>query len=479
MPADMDQMAATDIGALPRLLEAQQRAFVQAGPPDSVARANWLNRLAGVLAAHKDEIAHTISRDFGNRTRELTLLADVLGSINALKFARDHLGEWMQPEPHAGLFPDAEGRVEHVPLGVVGMLSPWNFPVNLVFAPLAGIIAAGNRCIIKPSELTPETSALIARMIRSRFEETEIAVVLGGPDLAAAFTRLPFDHMIYTGSTSVGRHVMRAAADNLVPITLELGGKSPVIISRSAPLDDAAARVMTIKTLNAGQICLAPDYVFVPREKLDGFVQAAETAVSAIFPTLRDNADYTTIINERHYARLQSYLDEAKAAGTRVVQINPAHESFAEMNKNLLLPTLVIAPSPDLAVMREEIFGPILAVLTYDDIGDAIDFVNSRPHPLALYYFGQDAAEERRVITRTRSGGVTVNDVMTHAFSETMPFGGVGESGMGAYHGKPGFVRFSHARAIYRQGKAVEAEYMLRAPFGQEMRDYIDRAIAQ
>ncbi len=459
------------------VLRAQKQAGLAHGPLTANERIDWLNRLIGLLVDNRDEIADTISRDFGNRTRELSLMADVLASVGSLKFARDNLTDWMATQHHQGMFPDTDAVVEYVPLGVVGMLSPWNFPVNLTFAPLAGIVAAGNRCMIKPSELTPATSDLIARLIASKFGHTEIAVILGGPDVAAEFSGLDFDHLLYTGSTSVGRHVMRAAAEHLVPVTLELGGKSPVIVSKTADIADAAARVMTIKTLNAGQICLAPDYVLLPEAALDPFVESAVRSVGVMFPTLLNNPDYTAIINEKHHSRLQAYLKEAQEAGTRTVEINPANESFAEQNIHRMPPTLVIQPSPDSRIMREEIFGPLLPVLTYKSIDEAIDFVNARPRPLALYYFGQDEAEERRVLDRTLSGGVTVNDVMTHAFSETMPFGGVGDSGMGAYHGKAGFNAFSHARAVYRQGKAPEAEYALRAPYGQPMRDYLASAI--
>jgi coniferyl-aldehyde dehydrogenase len=461
------------------ILQAQRQTSVAEGPLSAEARVDWLSRLIGLLADNKDEIADAISEDFGNRTRELSLLADVLTSISSLKFARENLRAWMAPQAHAGLFPDAEARVEYTPLGVVGMLSPWNFPFNLTFAPLAGVVAAGNRCMIKPSELSPKSSALMARLIGAAFKETEIAVVQGGPDVAATFSKLAFDHLLYTGSTAVGRHVMRAAADNLVPVTLELGGKSPVIVSRTAPLDDAAARIMTIKTLNAGQICLAPDYVLLPKEQVEPFVESATRAVGAMFPTLADNADYTSIINDRHYARLRDYIAEARADGARVVEINPAGEDLSTQNVRRIPPTLVIKPREGSKIMQEEIFGPLLPILTYDTVDQAIAFVNGRDRPLALYYFGKDPAEEAEVLSRTRSGGVTVNDVMTHAFCETMPFGGVGASGMGAYHGEAGFRTFSHARAIYRQSAAPEAEYAVRAPYGDAMRQYLAAMISK
>ena len=475
----MTTAAAPEIARMHALLQTQKQASLKHGILTADERIDWLNRLIGMLVDNKDEIVDAISQDFGSRTRELTLVADVLGSINELKFARDNLTKWMQPEEHAGMFPDAEARVDYVPLGVVGMLSPWNFPVTLTFAPLAGIVAAGNRCIIKPSELTPATSALIARMISGAFQESEIAVVLGGPDVAAEFSTLAFDHLLYTGSTAVGRHVMRAAAANLVPVTLELGGKSPVIVSQCHSVEDAAARIMTIKTLNAGQICLAPDYVFVPEQSLERFITAATTAVGNMFPTLANNPGYTAIINERHFARLQGYLSDAKERGARIVEINPANEDFSSQNVHRLPPTLVIKPAEDSKIMQEEIFGPLLPVLTYRNLKEAIDFVNKRDRPLALYFFGQDPSEEHEVLSKTISGGVTVNDCMTHAFSETMPFGGVGASGMGAYHGEAGFRTFSHARAVYRQCRAIEAEYALRPPYGEPMQQYLAAMITR
>ncbi|MDD3447319.1 MAG: aldehyde dehydrogenase family protein, partial [Zavarzinia sp.] len=325
----------------------------------------------------------------------------------------------------------------------------------------------------------PACSELTRKMIASAFDESEIAVVTGDAAVAAHFATLPFDHLLFTGSTSVAKHVARAAAENLVPLTLELGGKSPVIVSDSAPLADAAARVMTIKTLNAGQICLAPDYVMVPEGKVPAFVDAATSAVTAMFPSLKDNPDYTSIINQRHYDRLRSYLDDARDRGATIVEINPAGEDFSQQEARRLPPTLVIDAPDDAKVMQDEIFGPILPVRTFKAIDEAIAYVNARPRPLALYYFGQDEAEERKVLDRTTSGGVTINDVMSHAFAENMPFGGVGASGTGAYHGKSGFLAFSHAKSIYRQSKAPEAEYFLRPPYGEGIQQFLAGAISR
>lgn len=469
----------SDLGkaGLMEILDRQRAAHLAAGPLSAAARIEWLDRLIGLVVDNHDEIAHVLSVDFGGRSREATLLADVVSVLGSLKQAKANLEDWMQPVACAGMFPDAVARVEYHPLGVVGAISPWNFPFALSFAPLAGIVAAGNRCMIKPSELTPASSALIARMIASAFDASEIAVVTGGAETGRAFAELPFDHLLFTGSGSVGRHVMRAAADNLVPVTLELGGKCPVIVSKRASISDAAARILTVKTLNAGQICLAPDFVLLPEGQVDAFTEAAGRAVAAMYPTLLSNPDYTSIINRRHFDRLRGYLDDARAKGATVTELNPAGESF-DGNACRLPPTLVADVSDDMEVMQDEIFGPILPIRTYGDVEEAISYVNTKPTPLALYYFGA-GDEERRVLDRTRSGGVTVNDVMTHAFVEELPFGGAGPSGVGAYHGKAGFLNFSHARSIYHQSKAVEAEYMLRPPFGEPMRAFLKTAITR
>ena len=404
-------------------------------------------------------------------------------SIGALKHAKTNLAKWMRPQKRKttpailGLF-GAKAEIQFQPKGVVGIISPWNFPVNLTFAPLAGVLAAGNRALIKPSEHTPATSALMARMFGSAFSEEEIAVIVGGPQIGEAFTRLPFDHLLFTGATSIGRHVMRAAAENLVPVTLELGGKSPVILSRSADMATAAARVMNGKTLNAGQICLAPDYVLAPRDRLEDFVDEATKSVERMFPTIRDNPDYTALVSQRHYDRIQGYLDEARAGGARVIEINPAGETLSQQEHRKIAPTLVIDPTDDMKIMREEIFGPVLPVKTYDRIEEAVDYVNAHDRPLGLYYFGTDPAERDTVLSRTTSGGVTVNDVIMHVAQEELPFGGVGPAGMGSYHGEDGFREFSHRKAVFTQiTKDIGPLKMLRPPYGKGMRKYVDGQI--
>jgi coniferyl-aldehyde dehydrogenase len=359
---------APDESRLFALLRSQRAANLTKGPLNAETRISWLDRLIGLMVDHKSDIVAALRADFGNRSEEATLLADVFAVIGSLKYAKEHLRSWMQPETFEAPFPDAVAVVEHQPLGVVGLMSPWNFPFNLTFAPLAGIIAAGNRCIIKPSEYSPASSELIARMIAFAFDETEIAVVTGGADVAKQFASLPFDHLLFTGSTAVAKHIMRAAADNLVPVTLELGGKSPVVVSRSAPIEDAAARIMTVKTLNAGQICLAPDYVFVPETSVDAFVAAAAKAVAVMFPTIKTNPDYTSIINQQHYDRLLGYLDDANRKGAGLVEFNPANEDFTQQESRKIPPTLVLNPGDDTKIMQEEIFGPLLPVRTYHDI---------------------------------------------------------------------------------------------------------------
>lgn len=454
------------------LLERQKAAHLRDGPPTAAQRIDRINRAIGLLVDYSEEIATAMSEDFGNRSRHQTLFTDVASSITPLKHARKNLTKWMKTDRRSASFPlnllGAKARLEYQPLGVIGIISPWNFPVQLTFGPLADVLAAGNRCIIKPSEFTPATSALMARMIREAFSEEEIAVVTGGAETGAAFSAMPFDHLLFTGATSVARHVMRAAAENLVPVTLELGGKSPVLVGESADIQITANRVMFGKTLNAGQICLAPDYLMMPKEKTGQFVEAATSAVAKMYPTLKNNPDYTSIINQRHYDRLQGYIADARAKGAEIVEINPAHEEFDQQPHHRIPPTLIINPTDDMKVMQDEIFGPILPVKTYAKIDEAIDYVNDHPRPLGLYYFGSDEAEERKVLDSTTSGGVTVNDVVFHVSQDDLPFGGVGPSGMGAYHGKDGFDTFSHRKAIFTAPKR-ELMAMVRPPWGPKL----------
>lgn len=463
-------------GEMADLLAAQKKAHIDDGAPSYERRIDWLNRSIALLVDHKQEIVDCLASDFGHRSKDMSTLTDVAGCIDALNHAKKNLRSWMKPEKRKPISPlglfGAKARVDFVPKGVVGIVAPWNFPVNLTFTPLAGVFAAGNRAMIKPSEFTPETSELMKRMFEKSFDQTEVAVVTGGPDVGASFTALPFDHLLFTGATSIAYHVMRAAADNLVPLTLELGGKSPVILGESADMKKAAARVMAGKTLNAGQICLAPDYVFAPESRVDEFVSESKSAVAKMFPTLKDNDDYTSVINQRHYDRLQGYLEDAKAKGGEIVEINPADENFTQQPHHKIPPTLILNPTDDMTVMQDEIFGPILPVKTYKSTDEAIGYVNAKDRPLGLYYFGTDKSEESKVVNNTTSGGVTVNDVIFHNAAEDLPFGGVGPSGMGAYHGRDGFLEFSHKKAVYTQTNS-EIVAMMRPPYGDAFRKQI------
>ncbi|MEM9495103.1 MAG: coniferyl aldehyde dehydrogenase [Pseudomonadota bacterium] len=462
-------------------LETQRTAQIKNGPPSPDVRLDRLQRAVDVLVGNKDRFIDAMAEDFGHRSKDASAMTDIAISIGGLKFAAKNLRKWMRAERRATEFPlgllGGSSRVEFQPKGVVGVISPWNFPVNLTFAPLAGIFAAGNRAMIKPSEFTEATSDLLKSSLEAAFDEDEVAVFTGGPELGAAFTQLPFDHLVFTGATSIARHVMRAAAENLVPLTLELGGKSPAILGRSADMEKAASRLMAGKTLNAGQICLAPDYVLAPEDKVDAFVSAAKDAVGAMYPSgLKENGDYTSVVNARHYERLQGYLEDARAKGADILEINPTNESFDQQPHHKIPPTLVLNPTDDMTVMQDEIFGPILPVKSYQQADDAIDYINARARPLGLYYFGSDKAEEERVLNRTTSGGVTVNDVMFHSGQEDLPFGGVGPSGMGAYHGRDGFMEFSHKKAVYRQ-TGSEILKMLRPPYTDAFRKQINGRI--
>jgi len=449
----------TDIeSAMLSILEAQRADFLKEGPVSAATRIDRLDRGIDALVRYADKLAEALSSDFTCRPREVTLLTDVGASVAPMKHAKKHLHKWMKSEKRPTIFPlnlmGGRSRIEYQPLGVAGIISPWNFPVSMVFAPMSGALAAGNRIMVKPSEFTPATSEVLKAMVEDVYDPKEVVVFTGGPEVGQAFSNLPLDHLLFTGATSVARHIMAAASRNLVPVTLELGGKSPVIISRTADLEKSLGRIMMGKTLNAGQICLAPDYLLVPEEKLHDVITIAQNAVAAMYPSLLDNEQYTSVVNERHFQRLTGYLAEAEERGVKTIAINPAGEDFSQQQgTHKIPPTLIPEPPEDLKVLQEEIFGPLLPIRTYTEFSETIDYINSKPRPLAAYYFGEDAAEQTAVETRTTSGGICINDVIMHIGQEDLPFGGVGPSGMGSYHGIEGFRTFSHAKSIYRQTK--------------------------
>ncbi|MBT3071785.1 coniferyl aldehyde dehydrogenase [Rhodomicrobium sp. Az07] len=466
----MTTLEAPDVKPQTRLaevLDLQRAAFLRDGAPSLNERRDDLKRLIAAIKENVDAIATAISADFGSRSKQESIVADTWPVVAGARNAAKHLPGWMKPKSVGvgiELLP-GRGRILYQPLGVVGIVSPWNYPFQLAIAPLVAALAAGNRVMLKPSELTPRTSEFLAGFLAKLFPEEKVATVLGGPEVGAAFSALPFDHLFYTGSTEIGRRVMRAAAENLTPVTLELGGKSPCIINADADLAAACRSIAFGKLLNAGQTCIAPDYALVPKPMLGDFVAGLEAAIRALYPTLRDNPDYTSIVNARHYARIARLVDEARERGVRVVEINPAAEKLAPEARKFA-PTLVVDPPADLAVMREEIFGPVLPILSYDAFDDAIAFVNARPRPLALYYFGVGTAGRDRVLARTTSGGAAVNETLLHVAAENLPFGGVGASGMGAYHGEAGFRTFSHAKSVFLQSR-LNATNLLHPPYGR------------
>ncbi|KPF71001.1 aldehyde dehydrogenase [alpha proteobacterium AAP81b] len=466
---------ARDAARMQDILLRQRAAFTAELPVSAAVRKDRLNRAIKILLDNKERIVAAISEDFGHRSTDMSMMTDIMSSLKPMKHALKHLDAWMKPEKRPLDFPlgllGARARVEFQPKGVVGIISPWNFPVNLTFAPLAGVLAAGNRAMIKPSEYTPVTSALVAEMFASAFDETEIAVVTGGPEVGKAFSELAFDHMIFTGGTAIGRHVMAAAAKNLVPLTLELGGKSPTILGRSADVARATERVAMGKLMNAGQICLAPDYMLVPQEKEGEIVEGLKAATARLYPTMLANPDYTSVLGARHRERLEAHVEDARAKGAEVVVVNPAGEDFSKQNTNKMPLHIIRGATDAMTVMQDEIFGPLLPIRTYATIEGAIAEVNGRDRPLGLYMFGEDKAEVAQVLDRTISGGVTVNDVIFHISAEELPFGGIGPAGMGSYHGHDGFKEFSHKKSVYTQPKLDLAGLAgFKPPYGEKTR---------
>ena len=457
------------------ILDRQRAAYLAEGIVTSETRIDRLERAVRVVKKHQKAFVQAMNEDFGHRSEHQSLFTDVASSIGPLRHAQQNLKRWQKKDkrkvtPGILALLGAKAWVEYQPLGVVGVISPWNFPVNLTFTPLAGVLSAGNRCMIKPSEYTPATSAAMAAGFAEEFDEEEIAVITGGPQTGADFSGLAFDHLLFTGATSVAKHVMRAASENLVPVTLELGGKSPVIISPKADMAPTTDALMAGKMMNAGQICLAPDYVFVPRDRMGEFVESSKRSVAKMYPTLLDNPDYTSVVNARHFERINGYVDEARERGVEVVEINPADEDFRQQSAHKIAPTLLIDPPEDSAVMQEEIFGPVMPIKSYESLDETLDYVNSHDRPLGLYYFGTDQEETQQVLNQTTSGGVTLNDVVMHVAQEDLPFGGVGHSGMGAYHGEDGFRTFSHAKAVFKQATFNPAEKLgLRPPYGDKL----------
>lgn len=464
------------------LLQAQRSSFMAALPEPMSVRKDRLKRAAAMIRDNADRFCDALSEDFGHRSREQSMITDIAGSIGPINHALKHLDRWARSEKRKVQFPlslfGAKAWVEYQPKGVVGVISPWNFPVNLVMSPIAGIFAAGNRAMVKTSEFTPQVSTLFEEVVGRYFAPEELTFISGGPDVGKAFAELPFDHMIFTGATGIARHILHAAADNLVPVTLELGGKSPVVVGKGADMQQVAERVTLGKMLNAGQICLAPDYMLVPHGREGEAAERVKAAATTMYPSLVSNPDFTSVINDRHHQRLTDWVEDARTKGATVDVVNPAGEDFASSNTRKMPLHIVTGVTDEMTLMQEEIFGPILPIRGYQGIDQAIDHVNRRDRPLALYYFGPEAQERRHVLDRTISGGVTVDDVIFHVSMEDLPFGGIGPSGMGSYHGHDGFKTFSHARAMYKQPKMDVAKLAgMKPPYGPATRKSIARQI--
>ena len=467
---------------LQAILDVQRSAFRAEGPVELATRIDRIDRCIALLVDNKDAICEAVNKDFDCRSQYVTQMTDIMNSVGSLKFVKGKLKTWMKPEKRSAPIPmnflGAKAHIHYQPKGVIGIMTPWNVPVNMIFSPLADALGAGNRAMIKPSEYTPHTAELMQQLFAQYFEESEVAIVTGGPEVGAAFSALPFDHLIFTGATTIGRLVMRAASENMVPVTLELGGKSPVIVGDSADIHAAAEGIITGKAMNGGQLCVSPDYCFVPQAKLEAFIRTCREVIAAQYPTVRNNPDFVACINERHFERVKGYLDEAAECGTRIEKLAPADEDWSSAEEHKIPLHLIVEPDDDLACMQDEIFGAILNIKTYRDLDEVIAFINERERPLALYYFGKDKAEQDKVLANTISGGVSVNAIAMHVACDDMPFGGIGHSGMGSYRGREGFKTFSHARGVFQQGWVDLAKLAgTLPPYGEKVAKMLDSQI--
>ena len=455
-------------------VELQRLRTVQARDPlpDWQTRARRLRALEAVINQHRDEIAAAIQADFGCRPREETDLLEVFPSLSAIRHALRHGRRWMKPKRAMAsmAFLPASTALHPQPLGVVGIIVPWNYPLFLAAGPLVDALAAGNRAMVKMSEYTPRFSQLFAELVARHFQPDEVIVINGDASVGQAFASLPFDHLLFTGSTSVGHHVMRAASANLTPVTLELGGKSPAILGPGARFEHAVERILLGKLVNAGQTCIAPDYVLLPRADVARFASIAREATARLYPDFTSNQQYASIATDRHYQRLIELRDGAVRAGARSESLS---DTTDRAEQRLLTPTLLTDVRDDMPVMQEEIFGPLLPLVPYDTLDEAIDYVSRHPRPLALYLFEQDQARINQVLTRTHAGGVTLNDTLYHIAQHGLPFGGVGPSGMGGYHGEAGFRTFSHMKPVFRQAR-FNGVGLFNPPYGKRFRQLLE-----
>ena len=465
----------TMLSKLNTLKEPFQKNF----NPDVNDRIDRIKRIQTLVEENIDDFHRALRLDFGNRHEQLSLMADTMPVINNAKHALKNIKKWIKPEKRKPNFPlgllGSKAYVQFQPYGVVGIISPWNFPLTLSIAPLIEIFAAGNNAMMKLSEFVPATSDLTEKLINKYFNESEVVVINGGPQTSQLFAGLPFDHLLFTGSTNVAKKVASEAATNLVPMTLELGGKSPVIVGPKAKMKKSVDKIMMGKLLNSGQICISPDYVFVPEGKTEEFVQHAQEHVAENYPTIKNNPDYTSIIHLNHFERLRDLINDAKSKGATIVELNPAQEDFSQQEHHKIVPTLILNPTDDMKVMKEEIFGPLMPIKTYKNFEDTVSFINQNPKALALYYFGDDKEEMNNVLDNTSSGQAVMNDVLFQFSMHDLPFGGVGPSGMGAYHGHDGFKNFSHKRSVLKGQNILDPGKMISAPFTEVTEKNIKR----
>lgn len=478
-------MSATDERVEPRvsagtLLERQRRAFIAAGPPSVALRRNRIDRLMALVLDNTDAFVDAMATDFGTRSRAASLFTEVVGIIPVIEHTRSHVPQWMKSTKlmRAARAAGLRAEVEPAPLGVVGIIGPWNFPLNLVVLPASAAFAAGNRVMIKMSEVTSHTAELMAEMAPQYFEPTELTVVTGGPEVAAEFSRLPFDHLFFTGSPSVGSLVQRAAAENLVPVTLELGGKNPVVVAPDADIRRSATRIAQARMVNGGQVCVCPDYVFVPDRDVAQFVDTVRQTWQGMFGSIIGNDDYCSSVNEANFDRVIGLIEDARALGATVHTVAPPGEALPDRASRKIAPTIVSAIDDRMAIASEEIFGPVLSVLGYSALPEVIDYINARPAPLVAYWFGPDGDRFRTFVRNTRSGGVARNDFAAQMIPSAAPFGGVGRSGMGAYHGKAGFDAFSHQRTVVGTDLPFSMTGSAAPPFGRAMLMYADVTLA-
>lgn len=452
------------ISHLSELFQRQRSSYLAAPNPDHDMRRERLTQLKAAVLRFKTPLVEALSQDYGHRSVDDSLISDIMPVINNINYSLKNLKRWLKPSArHAGiLLAPAKVTVHYQPLGVIGIIVPWNFPVMLSIGPLVTAIAAGNHAMLKLSEFTPATNQVIKQLLAEVFDESHVAVIEGEADVAAEFSALPFDHLLFTGSTTVGRHVMRAAANNLTPVTLELGGKSPVIIAPDMPLEIAVERMIYGKCLNAGQICVAPDYVLCPKAKVDDFIAAYRAKFKTMYGAINNNKDYGSIINTRQFDRIITVLNDAKAKGARV--ISATDEAINSQNRKLAT-QLITNTNEDMLLMQEEIFGPLLPIIGYNSLDEAIQYINYRARPLALYIMSFDEPCQQKILQQTHSGGVCINETVFHVAADDAPFGGIGPSGMGHYHGKEGFLTFSHAKTVLSRGRFNTGKFV-HPPYG-------------